>query len=89
MKNNFLASFSNLTPYRIRSSTSKKCYRSLWAISEGRRKPSPLADIPIAICMQYGMARLPSVERGLEATSKANVTRLDAMIAGQWYHRRC
>lgn len=67
----------------------KKYYRSLWAIPAGKRKPSPLADIVIALCMQYGMARLPSVERGLEATSRANVSNTDATIAGRWYYRRC
>ena len=67
----------------------KKYYRSLWATSDGKRKPSALADIVIALCMQYGMARLPSVERGLQATSRANVSNTDATIAGRWYYRRC
>ena len=67
----------------------KKYYRSLWATPDGQRKPSALADIVIALCMQYGMARLPSVERGLKATSKANVSNTDATIAGRWYYRRC
>ncbi|CAD6576273.1 MAG: hypothetical protein ASARMPRED_007674 [Alectoria sarmentosa] len=64
----------------------KKYYRSLWATPEGKRKPSALADIVIAVCMQYGMARL---ERGLEVTSRANVSKTDATIAGRWYYRRC
>lgn len=67
----------------------KKYYRSLWATPDGKRKPSALAEIVIAVCMQYGMARLPSVERGLEATSRANVSNTDATIAGRWYYRRC
>ena len=67
----------------------KKYYRSLWATPDGKRKPSALADIVIAVCMQYGMARLPSVERGLNPTSKANVSNNDATIAGRWYYRRC
>lgn len=67
----------------------KKYYRSLWATPDGKRKPSALADIVIAVCMQYGMARLPSVERGLNATSRANVNNTDATIAGRWYYRRC
>ena len=67
----------------------KKHYRSLWATPDGKRKPSALADIVIALCMQYGMARLPSVERGLQATSRANVSNTDATIAGRWYYRRC
>ena len=67
----------------------KKYYRSLWATPDGKRKPSALADIVIAVCMQYGMARLPSVERGLKATSRADVSITDATIAGRWYYRRC
>lgn len=67
----------------------KKYYRSLWATPDEKRKPSALADIVIAVCMQYGMARLPSVERGLNATSRANVSNTDATIAGRWYYRRC
>lgn len=67
----------------------KKYYRSLWATPDGKRKPSALADIVIAVCMQYGMAQLPSVERGLNATSTANGTSTDAANAGRWYYRRC
>lgn len=67
----------------------KKYYRSLWATADGKRKPSALADIVIAVCMQYGMARLPSVERGLKASSRAIVSNTDATIAGRWYYRRC
>ena len=67
----------------------KKYYRSLWATPDGKRKPSALADIVIAVCMQYGLAQLPSVERGLNAASAANVSRTDAANAGRWYYRRC
>ena len=67
----------------------KKHYRSLWETSEENRKPSALVDIVIAVCMQYGMARLPSAERGLSAKSKANVSNTDATIAGRWHYRRC
>ena len=64
-------------------------YRSLWETPDGNRKPSALADIVIAVCMQYGMAQLPSVERGLNATSGADVSNTDATIAGRCYYRRC
>ena len=67
----------------------KKYYRSLWATSDEKRKPSALADIVIALCMQYGMARLPSVEQGLNVSSTVNVGNTDATIAGRWYYRRC
>ena len=67
----------------------KMYYRSLWETPDGNRKSSALADIVIAVCMQYGMARLPSVERGLNAASRADVSNTDATIAGRWYYRRC
>lgn len=67
----------------------KKYYRSLWATPDGKRKPSALADIVIAVCMQHGMAQLPSVERGSSATSTADVRGTDAANAGRWYYRRC
>ena len=64
-------------------------YRSLWATPNEKRKPSALADVVIALCMQYGMARLPSAEQGLNVTSSASVSKTDATIAGRWYYRRC
>jgi len=67
----------------------KQHYQSLWATSDEKRKPSALVDIVIAICMQYGMARLPGVGRGLSAASRAKVSNTDATIAGRWYYRRC
>ena len=67
----------------------KNYYRSLWSTPDGKRKPSALADIVIALCMQYGMARLPRVEQGLNATSDTKVSNTDATIAGRWYYRRC
>jgi len=67
----------------------KEHYRSLWPTSDEKRKPSALVDIVIAVCMQYGMARLPGVGRGLSAASRANVSNTDATIAGRWHYRRC
>ncbi len=67
----------------------KEHYRSLWATSDEKRKPSALVDIVIAVCMQYGMARLPDVGRGLSAASRAMVSNTDATIAGRWHYRRC
>lgn len=67
----------------------KKHYQSLWATSAEKRKPSALVDIVIAVCMQYGMARLPGVERGISAASRAKVSNTDATIAGRWHYRRC
>lgn len=67
----------------------KEHYRSLWPTSDEKRKSSALVDIVIAVCMQYGMARLPGVGRGLSAASRANVSNTDATIAGRWHYRRC
>ncbi|KAK9481546.1 fungal-specific transcription factor domain-containing protein [Lipomyces starkeyi] len=67
----------------------KEHYQSLWATSYKERKPSALVDIVIAVCMQYGMARLPGVGRGLSAASRASVNDNDATIAGRWHYRRC
>ncbi|KAM3067317.1 hypothetical protein ACMFMG_005322 [Clarireedia jacksonii] len=67
----------------------KEHYHSLWADSDKERKPSALVDIVIAICMQYGMALLPGVGRGLSAASRAAVMTNDATIAGRWHYRRC
>ncbi|KAK9489161.1 fungal-specific transcription factor domain-containing protein [Lipomyces doorenjongii] len=67
----------------------KEHYQSLWATSDKERKPSALVDIVIAVCMQYGMAQLPGVGRGLSVASRANVNENDATIAGRWHYRRC
>lgn len=67
----------------------KEHYRSLWATLDEKRLPSALVDIVIAVCMQYGMARLPGVERGLSVALRANVSNTDATIAGRWHYRRC
>jgi hypothetical protein len=67
----------------------KEHFRSLWPTSDEKRKSSALVDIVIAVCMQYGMARLPGVGRGLSAASRANVSNTDATIAGRWHYRRC
>lgn len=67
----------------------KEHHRSLWAISDKKRKPSALVDIVIAVCMQYGIARLPGDGSGLSAAFKASVSNTDATIAGRWHYRRC
>ena len=67
----------------------KEHQRSLWATSDKERKPSALVDIVIAVCMQYGMARLPDAGRGSDAASRADVNQNDATIAGRWHYQRC
>ncbi|GAM39396.1 hypothetical protein TCE0_034f10911 [Talaromyces pinophilus] len=61
-------------------------YRSLWKTSSSTRKPSPLVDIILAICMQYGLAFLPREVSSSEP--KTVVDGNDATIAGRWYYHR-
>jgi hypothetical protein len=61
-------------------------YRSLWKTSSSTRKPSPLVDIILAICMQYGLAFLPREVSSPEP--KTVVDGNDATIAGRWYYHR-
>ena len=63
----------------------RRHYASLWTSGGTRRKPSPLVDIVIALCMQYGLGFLP--RRNLNITQ--NGQQEDAQIAGKWYYRRC
>ncbi|KAI9687171.1 MAG: hypothetical protein M1822_002582 [Bathelium mastoideum] len=67
----------------------KEHYQSLWANSDKERRPSALVDIVIAVCMQYGMARLPGAGRGLAVASGAPVNSNDATVAGRWHYQRC
>ena len=66
-------------------------YESLWAITSpsGRasRKPSPLVDIILALCIQYGMAFVP--RNDANQMSKVDVDSNDSSIAGRWFFRRC
>ncbi|KAL4861300.1 hypothetical protein BDV12DRAFT_180497 [Aspergillus spectabilis] len=71
----------------------KEHYQSLWATSDKERKPSPLVDIVLALCMQYGMAqqagaRLAGAGQGLNA-ARGDVNDRDSCIAGRWHYRRC
>lgn len=61
-------------------------YRSLWNTSSSTRKPSPLVDIILAICMQYGLAFLP--REVSSSKPKTVVDGNDATIAGRWYYHR-
>ena len=66
-------------------------FESLWVTSSPAtgmsRKPSPLVDIVLALCMQYGMAFIP--RNGPNQTSRINVDSNDSSIAGRRYFRRC
>ena len=66
-------------------------YESLRVMSSpsGRasRKPSPLVDIILALCIQYGMAFVPrnDANRGCKTEVDSN----DSSIAGRGFYRRC
>ncbi|SPO03154.1 uncharacterized protein DNG_05836 [Cephalotrichum gorgonifer] len=62
----------------------RRDYASLWT-SKDQRKASPLVDIILALCMQYGFGFLPR-----ETVANENDGQFeDAQIAGRWYYRRC
>jgi hypothetical protein len=64
-------------------------YQSLWPTlspHEKYRKPSPLVDIVLAVCMQYGTAFIPRSDT--DQLSRSDVDSNDASIAGSWYYRR-
>lgn len=68
----------------------KEHYESLRATAPSGgvcRKPSPLVDIVLALCMQYGIA---SVSRSSGSQiSKTDVDSSDSSIAGRGFYRRC
>ena len=67
----------------------RKHYESLWTNTQfgPNRRPSPLVDIVMALCVQYGMSFLPRVRGG--RSSKADVDGSDPSIAGRNYYHRC
>ncbi|KAF5664589.1 transcriptional regulatory [Fusarium circinatum] len=63
----------------------KEHYNSLWDDpTGGTRKDSPLVDIVLALCMQFGVTPLPR-----ESGYKAEINSRDAAIAGRWLYQRC
>ena len=62
-------------------------YESLWATSGTVRKPSPLVDIILALCMQYGMTFIP--RNDANQTSGMKVDSNDSTIAGRGFFHRC
>jgi hypothetical protein len=60
-------------------------YNSLWKQpNTTTRDPSPLADIILALCLQYGFALMPNTP-GL---TSSKLDKNDSTIAGRWYYRR-
>ncbi|KAF5606679.1 transcriptional regulatory [Fusarium subglutinans] len=63
----------------------KEHYNSLWDDPTGdTRKDSPLVDIVLALCMQFGVTSLPR-----ESGYKVEINSRDAAIAGRWLYQRC
>lgn len=66
----------------------RRHYDSLWAESSmgvAFRKPSPLVDIVLALCIQFGAALIPRNENGQSNPMDVEDTRL----AGRIYFQRC
>ncbi|KAM0084132.1 hypothetical protein ACKRZS_003677 [Fusarium odoratissimum] len=63
----------------------KAHYKSLWNEPIGNtRKDSPLVDIVLALCMQFGVTSLPR-----QSGYKAEINSRDAAVAGRWLYQRC
>ena len=64
-------------------------YESLWTpqSSSSKRKASPLVDIILALCMQYGMTFVPRNDS--QQMSNAEFDSEDSTIAGRALYRRC
>jgi Fungal specific transcription factor domain/Fungal Zn(2)-Cys(6) binuclear cluster domain len=60
----------------------KAHYQSLWNTSGTLRKPSALADMVIAVCMQYGVSILSHEQQSVIMEN------MDATMAGRWYYQR-
>ncbi|EXM21909.1 hypothetical protein FOTG_10204 [Fusarium oxysporum f. sp. vasinfectum 25433] len=63
----------------------KAQYKSLWNEPIGNaRKDSPLVDIVLALCMQFGVTLVPR-----QSGYKAEINSRDAAVAGRWLYQRC
>jgi hypothetical protein len=62
-------------------------HNSLWTVPWESRKPSPLVDIVLAICMQYTTALIPPDSSGTVVSAEERGK--DASTAGRSYYRRC
>lgn len=68
----------------------RKYYETLWVTTSSDytfRKPSPLVDIILALCMQYGMAFVP--RSNVDQASMAHIDVNDSSIAGRSFYHRC
>ncbi|KAH7312615.1 fungal-specific transcription factor domain-containing protein [Stachybotrys elegans] len=60
-------------------------YASLWEPSREQRRQSPLADMILALCLQYGYGYIP---REVTHPCDRDPSYGDAAVAGRWYYRR-
>ncbi|KAI6785465.1 putative transcriptional regulatory protein-like protein [Emericellopsis cladophorae] len=60
----------------------RRHYASLWEPRRPYRKMSPLVDIVLAVCLQFGYSFMPKATTGSSSSD-------DATMAGRWYYRRC
>ena len=67
----------------------RESYESLWSSNppSSSRKASPLVDIMLALCMQYGLALVPRNEERQPPISDFDTE--DPSIAGRSLYRRC
>ncbi|KPM46471.1 hypothetical protein AK830_g99 [Neonectria ditissima] len=63
----------------------RRHFASLWEPSGRRRKQSPLVDIVLALCLQYGYAIIPGES---VSSSERDTSSEDATVSGRWYYRR-
>lgn len=61
----------------------RRHYASLWEPSKPYRKQSPLVDLVLALCLQYGYTFIPR-----DTSSDRDGASDDATMAGRWYYRR-
>ncbi|KAF7560168.1 hypothetical protein G7046_g3974 [Stylonectria norvegica] len=63
----------------------RRHFTSLWAPDGQSRKESPLTDIVLAVCLQYGYAL---IHKEKPQISNRDALFEDATVAGRWYYRR-
>ena len=61
----------------------RRHYSSLWEPGKLYRRPSPIVDIVLALCLQYGFTFMPRDVNAPDASFD------DATMAGRYYYRRC
>ncbi len=65
----------------------KDHHESLWKTETHARPASPIIDIVVALCIQYGMGLVPG--KPGDGSAKSDIEINDSSIAGRQYYRRC